>query len=169
MKRGKGRPSSASISCGVWCLCPSILWRRKTWPRSRLGRVSASHLATASLRSPPPLHLQPSRSRWELAYNQRGLELSPCTLSVDWDVGRYGRSLTVGRQALHWRARRHRASSFRDCGATEMLHVHHMDRNPANNDPANLVTLCGSCHLKLHWREDRPSGVGMRQRSAAGS
>lgn len=76
---------------------------------------------------------------------------------------------TVGRQALHWRARRHRASSCRDCGATEMLHVHHMDRNPANNDPANLVTLCGSCHLKLHWREDRPSGVGMRQRSAAGS
>jgi hypothetical protein len=33
--------------------------------------------------------------------------------------------------------------------------VHHIDRNPANNDPVNLLTLCSTCHLKLHWREDR--------------
>jgi 5-methylcytosine-specific restriction endonuclease McrA len=75
----------------------------------------------------------------------------------------------VKSQTLHWRARRHRAEMCKECGATAGLHVHHLDRNPANNEPTNLVTLCGSCHLKLHWREDRPAGVGMRQRSAAGS
>lgn len=24
-----------------------------------------------------------------------------------------------------------------------------------NNEPENLVTLCASCHLKLHWKLDR--------------
>ena len=61
----------------------------------------------------------------------------------------------VTRDALHWRARKHRAETCAECGTTEGLHVHHVDRNPENNNPANLMTLCASCHLKLHWREDR--------------
>jgi 5-methylcytosine-specific restriction endonuclease McrA len=35
------------------------------------------------------------------------------------------------------------------------LHVHHKDRNPASNQSENLEVLCASCHLKLHWSEDR--------------
>lgn len=54
----------------------------------------------------------------------------------------------------HWRARKHCASSCTDCGTAEDLHVHHLDRDHSNNDPSNLVTLCSSCHLKRHWRED---------------
>lgn len=61
----------------------------------------------------------------------------------------------VTKDALHWRARRHRKDACEDCGATNGLHVHHVDRDPSNNDPSNLRTMCGSCHLKLHWREDR--------------
>lgn len=61
----------------------------------------------------------------------------------------------VTKDALHWRARKHKATSCASCGTAEALHVHHIDRNPANNDPENLMTLCDSCHLKLHWREDR--------------
>jgi 5-methylcytosine-specific restriction endonuclease McrA len=82
----------------------------------------------------------------------------------------------VTKSALHYRAAKHRATRCRDCEATTGLHVHHLDRNPANNDPTNLVTLCASCHLRLHWREDRDlrvaavrRGVTTRQRSAAGS
>ncbi|WP_050670485.1 HNH endonuclease [Luteipulveratus halotolerans] len=41
------------------------------------------------------------------------------------------------------------------CGSTTRLHVHHKDRNWRNDEPANLMTLCASCHLRLHWREDR--------------
>src|SRR5574341_873468 len=37
------------------------------------------------------------------------------------------------------------------CGKTSCkLHVHHKDRNPANNSPANLQTLCVSCHRLTH-------------------
>lgn len=61
----------------------------------------------------------------------------------------------VGASAYHWRARKHRSLACETCGTSEGLHVHHRDRDRTNNDPANLATLCGSCHLKLHWREDR--------------
>jgi 5-methylcytosine-specific restriction endonuclease McrA/predicted nucleic acid-binding Zn ribbon protein len=61
----------------------------------------------------------------------------------------------VTKDTLHWRARKHRATACSKCGSTNDLHVHHKDRDPANNDPTNLQTLCSSCHLKLHWQEDR--------------
>jgi hypothetical protein len=81
----------------------------------------------------------------------------------------------VVKDTHHWRARKHKAEACQDCGTTEGLHVHHHDRDPANNDPANLATLCGSCHLRLHWREDREQrltairGASSRKRSTAGS
>ena len=61
----------------------------------------------------------------------------------------------VAEDTYHWRARQQRKDACEDCGATVGLHAHHKDRNPSNNDPRNLRTLCASCHLKLHWREDR--------------
>jgi hypothetical protein len=64
---------------------------------------------------------------------------------------------SVTKDALHWRARKHRKDACESCGTGSKLHVHHIDRNPANNNPANLRTLCASCHLKLHWREDGPT------------
>lgn len=85
--------------------------------------------------------------------------------------------------AHRWRAQQHRGTVCQECSTTQGLHVHHIDRDPTNNDPGNLVTLCGSCHLKLHWREDRSKrmaaatraretavarGVDTRQRSTDG-
>lgn len=29
------------------------------------------------------------------------------------------------------------------------LTVHHIDGNPANNEPSNLVVLCSPCHLRV--------------------
>jgi len=75
-----------------------------------------------------------------------------------------------------WRARRFKAGNCTECGTDQKLHVHHIDRNVANNDPSNLTTLCASHHLKLHWREDRPErlaavrrGALTRQQSTAGN
>jgi hypothetical protein len=55
-----------------------------------------------------------------------------------------------------WRARQIKQKDrCEDCGTTEKLHIHHKDKNPANNDLSNLAVLCSSCHKALHWREDR--------------
>jgi hypothetical protein len=34
--------------------------------------------------------------------------------------------------------------------------VHHADHDPFNNDPANLVVLSRSEHMRVHAREGRP-------------
>lgn len=62
---------------------------------------------------------------------------------------------SVVKNTMHWRARKHLAVTCEVCGTASSLHVHHIDRNPANNNPENLATLCASCHLKRHWSEDR--------------
>lgn len=41
------------------------------------------------------------------------------------------------------------------CGTKKGLDIHHKDRNPLNNAPRNLQTLCASCHTKLHWQEGK--------------
>ena len=44
-----------------------------------------------------------------------------------------------------------RKESCENCESTDQLHCHHLDENPLNNDPSNLMTLCFSCHVKWHW------------------
>ena len=39
------------------------------------------------------------------------------------------------------------------CGRVGYTEVHHKDKNPMNNDPANLVRLCKSCHAKQHRKK----------------
>lgn len=36
------------------------------------------------------------------------------------------------------------------CGSEKRPHVHHIDNWPMNNASGNLVTLCATCHQKLH-------------------
>ena len=36
------------------------------------------------------------------------------------------------------------------CGSEEMLCVHHIDRDPENNDLWNLILLCKTCHGSVH-------------------
>jgi len=53
--------------------------------------------------------------------------------------------------ALLKRATKHRGEKCEECGTTENLGIHHIDSNQANNNPSNLMTLCGSCHTSWHW------------------
>lgn len=57
----------------------------------------------------------------------------------------------VTKGAYLWRARKLRKPECEECGSTENLHAHHKDENWKNNVATNIETLCGSCHLKLHW------------------
>jgi hypothetical protein len=36
------------------------------------------------------------------------------------------------------------------CAAVSRIEVHHIDRDPSNNDPVNLVPLCIDCHTVVH-------------------
>lgn len=77
--------------------------------------------------------------------------------------------IVVQRNTHGYRARKAvEVKNCEECGTTERLHVHHKDRNPANNDVSNLAVLCASCHLKLHWREDRDYRV-QRIRESVGA
>ena len=35
-------------------------------------------------------------------------------------------------------------------GFFDLDEIHHKDRNPENNNPANLILLCKKCHKKIH-------------------
>jgi 5-methylcytosine-specific restriction endonuclease McrA len=39
------------------------------------------------------------------------------------------------------------------CGRTQDLVVHHIDQNKHNSSLGNLITLCRSCHSKIHSKE----------------
>jgi hypothetical protein len=36
------------------------------------------------------------------------------------------------------------------CMTPLAIDVHHIDENPANNDPSNLIALCPTCHSAFH-------------------
>lgn len=58
---------------------------------------------------------------------------------------------TVTRSGYLYRAKKHRGSKCEKCESTTIVSIHHIDGNIQNNAPVNLMTLCASCHLKLHW------------------
>lgn len=45
------------------------------------------------------------------------------------------------------------------CGAHGHLHVHHIDRDPTNDVPDNLITLCETCHARAHRELARDGGA----------
>lgn len=48
------------------------------------------------------------------------------------------------------------------CGSTHRLHVHHIRKwnpeDPSTHELGNLVTLCASCHRKVHARKQGDDG-----------
>ena len=57
------------------------------------------------------------------------------------------------RAAVQKRVLKFLKASCEHCGTPEKLSIHHIDRDWRNNDPANLQTLCTSCHTSLHHRQ----------------
>lgn len=66
-------------------------------------------------------------------------------------TGEANRKENPGLSALRKRAIKHRKDKCEMCETTEDLQAHHLDENPANNVPENIMTLCGPCHTKWHW------------------
>jgi len=82
-------------------------------------------------------------------------ENHPC-----WDGGKsFEPYSAVFNQDLKREVRKRDNYSCQACGVTEEtlnqdLDIHHIDFNKSNNSLNNLVSLCRSCHLKLHWERD---------------
>lgn len=61
----------------------------------------------------------------------------------------------VSRGAYLVRARKYKGKKCEECGTTNSLNIHHINENWKDNAPANLMTLCASCHLRLHWQNGK--------------
>ncbi len=46
--------------------------------------------------------------------------------------------------------RRYKGRACEKCGSITGLGIHHKDGDHKNNNPRNLETLCGHCHMKHH-------------------
>lgn len=46
--------------------------------------------------------------------------------------------------------RKHKKDRCEVCGTTSELQVHHIDFDRENNSPDNLITLCQTCHMRVH-------------------
>jgi 5-methylcytosine-specific restriction endonuclease McrA len=53
-------------------------------------------------------------------------------------------------QKIFWAVKERDAYKCTSCKAENNLLIHHIDHNPQNNEVDNLVTLCRSCHTRLH-------------------
>lgn len=72
-----------------------------------------------------------------------------------------GRIKTANPKNSHRQSSKAVKSTCEACGRLgSRLHVHHVDENPMNNEPPNLMTLCGSCHRQSH----SPNFTGMPPR-----
>lgn len=61
----------------------------------------------------------------------------------------------VQRKSYGIRARKLRKKNCEVCNTTTNLGIHHKNEDWADNAPANLMTLCASCHMKLHWENGK--------------
>lgn len=83
----------------------------------------------------------------------------------DWQVAKgiiknpgVGTGHAQGRGAGHHSFKPDAPHRYRDfkksacelCSSTKFLCVHHLNENHVNNSPANLQTVCKSCHQKTH-------------------
>lgn len=62
-------------------------------------------------------------------------------------------SLDKSRDAFQLEARKYRKEYCEHCGSSVSVQIHHIDSNWKNNSPSNLMSLCKTCHMKLHWQQ----------------
>ncbi len=65
------------------------------------------------------------------------------------------RKESVTTSGAYKRATLLKGSTCQNCGSTKNVGVHHKDRDIHNNSEENLLTLCASCHTKMHWEEGK--------------
>jgi endogenous inhibitor of DNA gyrase (YacG/DUF329 family) len=96
-----------------------------------------------------------ARYRWTGPEAQRWRDHYSATRSGEnnqnWRDGRakvtYGPGWT---DALRKRIRARDGNACRCCGSAQRLQIHHRDESKFNHADSNLLTLCQTCHVRLH-------------------
>lgn len=102
---------------------------------------------------------------------ERDKEISELYFKGDIQVTKIGKRFGISRQRVHQIATGYRSLSkdshgqnirvlilerdkvCRGCGRKRNLQVHHIDKNPNNNETSNLILLCQKCHKDKHFLE----------------
>jgi len=137
---------------------------KKSSHETRL-KISMSHKGLPSSNKGIPL---PPETKAKISQTLKGRKLSQETLAKisgenhhGWKGGASTLPYGIGFTRRFKRLIRERdGNRCQRCGKTReqnwrALEVHHIDHDKMNNDPTNLVTVCGSCNVWLsHNRED---------------
>jgi len=106
-------------------------------------------------------HAESQKLRFKVnpeSHGWRGKEHS-VEQKAKWSKERFGKQrgkdnpcYKHGKHEGRW-CRRFRAIRCQKCNSMKRIAIHHIDGNNKNNNGDNLMTLCCSCHIKLHWRQ----------------
>ncbi len=101
-----------------------------------------------------------STSKGELPVSQEVMERAQCDSQVDEEGKRNTTTIppATRRKVL---ARDRHCCRAPGCGHTKFLEVHHITLREygGDNDPGNLITLCGACHRLVHEKTEVMAGV----------
>ena len=131
--------STPDVLCACGCGEP-VNWHRGKPRQYRVGHATRGKPRTEAWRDNVRVALKRYNERPDshLRRNHGSEEQHP-----NWKGG-------IKASVYQRRAGRTADSVCELCGSKRSIDVHHRDENRYNSDPANLVILCRSCHLRAH-------------------
>ena len=92
------------------------------------------------------------RISWNKSLNesedQRVKKMATALRTYHCDGRHDGEIMILKRDTVNYR--KYATDKCAICGSTKKLQVHHKDEKRTNNHPENLITLCNSCHSRIH-------------------
>jgi hypothetical protein len=154
---GDGRPTGGRYKDEAWLREQYVTKRRSLTEIARENNVSATTICRYIAKFAIPA--QP------IDHSRQG---SPGARNGSWKGGVAQWPYSPDWKALARKIRSRDKWTCQDCGEQRKrwgvyLHVHHVDGNKLNNDPANLISLCAACHRERH----RLGGLGEIEENAA--
>lgn len=104
-----------------------------------------------------PTRWNQRKNRWNRyvdGHYTRRLEQAPA-----WQGGRSFEPYAPGWPSISRAIRKRDGHLCQRCGSAGRLHVHHIDTDKLNNALENLITLCNSCHGRVHAEMLRGGGA----------
>jgi len=133
-KNEANRGERPDLQTGEWLHCENC--NRPVWrtPATVRPHTFCSRSCAFMKQGPPAIRLGEDNPAW-----RGGRSLIP-----------YGRGFDAAVKAAVKERDGHRCQICHRPKDETLLAVHHIDRVKTNNDPGNLVSLCLSCHRKVH-------------------